>query len=112
LEALFIELPGFDRRRSSYLDDDGYARLQANLLENPECGDVIAGTGGLRKARFADERRGKGKRGGLRIIYFWWKQRSEFWLFTIYDKDEFEDLSPKDKKWLKDQLERELDARQ
>jgi len=111
VEALFIEMPAFERHRSSYLDDDEYLRLQAHLLDDPECGDLISGTGGLRKARFADARRGKGKRGGLRIIYFWWKQRSQLWLFTIYDKDEVEDLSPKDKKWLKDLLERELAAR-
>ena len=86
--------------------------MQSYLLGDPERGDLITGTGGLRKARFGDARRGKGKRGGLRIIYFWWQRRSQFWLFTIYDKDEVEDLSPKDKKWLKDLLDRELDARQ
>lgn len=52
----------------------------------------LTGTGGLRKLRFADERRGKGKRGGLRVIYYWWDAGSQFWLFTIYDKDETSDL--------------------
>lgn len=51
-------------------------------------------------------------RGGLRVIYFWWKRRSQLWLFTIYGKDLVEDLSQKDKKWLKDLLARELEARQ
>jgi hypothetical protein len=46
--------------------------LQNALLDNPEAGDVIEGTGGLRKVRHGDVRRGKGKRGGLRVIYFWW----------------------------------------
>ena len=61
---------------------------------NPEAGDVIPGTGGLRKLRFADERRGKGKRGGLRVIYYWWDPGSQFWLFTIYDKDETKGAYP------------------
>jgi hypothetical protein len=55
-------------------------------MENPEAGDVIEGTGGLRKIRFADAKRGKGKRGGLRIIYYWWSVRKKFWLFTVYNK--------------------------
>lgn len=72
MKALFVELPAFERYRSSYLDDDAFARLQMTLMRNPESGDVIEGTGGLRKMRFADTRRGKGKRGGLRVIYYGW----------------------------------------
>ena len=57
---------------------------------NPEAGSLISGDRpGLRKLRFADERRGKGKRGGLRVIYYWWDTGPQFWLFTIYDKDEY-----------------------
>ena len=63
----------------------------------PDAGDVIKGTGGLRKLRFADPRRGKGKRGGLRVIYYLWAGGSQVWLFTIYDKDEADDLSPADR---------------
>lgn len=74
MRALFVELPPFERHRSSYLDDEGFSGLQVSLLSAPEAGDVIQGTGGLRKMRFADRRRGKGKRGGLRIIYFWWQE--------------------------------------
>ena len=86
--------------------------MQTALMENPEAGDVIEGTGGLRKLRRADPRRGKGKRGGLRVIYYWWDGRHQFWLFTLYDKDEMDDLSAKEKKLLKDMLKRELEARQ
>ena len=71
MKALFVELPAFARHRSDYLDDDGFRGLQNALLDNPEAGNVIEGTGGLRKVRHADVRRGKGKRGGLRVIYFW-----------------------------------------
>ena len=80
-------------------------------MANPDGGDVIEGTGGLRKLRQADPRRGKGKRGGLRVIYYWWDGKRQFWLFTLYDKDEMDDLSAKDKKALKDLLKRELEAR-
>lgn len=86
--------------------------MQNALIENPEAGAVIEGTGGLRKVRQADPRRGKGKRGGLRVIYYWWDGRRQFWLFTLYDKDEMDDLSTKEKKALKDMLKRELEARQ
>src|SRR5439155_9250908 len=72
VKAVFVELPAFERYRADYLDDKAFGNLQAFLMSNPEAGDVIEGTGGLRKMRFADRRRGKGKRGGLRVIYYWW----------------------------------------
>ncbi|MEN9782800.1 MAG: hypothetical protein RJA24_143, partial [Pseudomonadota bacterium] len=50
-------------------------------------------TGGLRKLRFADTRRGKGKRGGLRVIYYWWLGGQQFWLFALYGKNEMADLT-------------------
>jgi len=112
MKALFVEMPAFIRHRSDYLDDEGLRALQNALLENPEAGDVIEGTGGLRKVRHADPRRGKGKRGGLRVIYYWGDSRRQIWLFTLYDKDELDDLSAKEKKALKDMLKRELEARQ
>lgn len=111
VKALFVELPAFERHRSSYLDDDQFRHLQLELLVNPERGDVISGTGGLRKMRFADERRGKGKRGGLRIVYYWWRHGGQFWLFAIYDKDEMDDLSAADKRLVKQMLQAELEAR-
>ncbi len=112
MQALFVELPPFSRFRADYLDDEGLRDLQNALLTNPEAGDVIEGTGGLRKLRQADRRRGKGKRGGLRVIYYWWQTRRQFWLFTLYDKDEMDDLSADERKALKSMLKRELEARQ
>jgi hypothetical protein len=88
-----------------------FRELQDELLRNPAGGDVIEGTGGLRKMRFGDSRRGKGKRGGLRIIYYFWINESEFWLFGLYDKDEAADLSPQQRAVLKDDLKRELRKR-
>jgi hypothetical protein len=111
MKAIFVELPAFAKYRPGYLDDEGFRGLQNSLMANPDGGDVIEGTGGLRKLRQADPRRGKGKRGGLRVIYYWWDGKRQFWLFTLYDKDEMDDLSAKDKKALKDLLKRELEAR-
>lgn len=111
MKAVFVELPAFERHRANYLDDDDFQRLQDSLMLHPEAGDLIPGTGGLRKLRFADARRGKGKHGGLRVIYYWWDTGSQFWLFTLYDKDEVADLTPPQRKELKEMIKKELDAR-
>lgn len=111
MKALFVELPAFARHREEYLDDEGFRNLQRFLLKNPEAGAVIEGTGGLRKVRHGDPKRGKGKRGGLRVIYYWWDDGEQFWLFTLYDKDEMDNLSPAEKKTLKSLLKAELGAR-
>lgn len=112
MNALFKELPPFERVRSDYLDDDGFRGLQELLIKNPLAGAVIQGTGGLRKLRYSDPRRNKGKRGGLRIIYYWWLQGQQFWLFTLFDKDEAADLTTHERKVLKQLLLRELEERQ
>ena len=111
MKALFVELPAFSRHRAEFLTDEGLRALQNTLISNPEAGDVIEGAGGLRKLRQVDPRRSKGKRGGLRVIYFWWKTGQQFWLFTLYDKDTLDDLSATDRKTLKEMLNRELEAR-
>lgn len=111
MKALFVELPPFQRHRATYLDDEAFRSFQYLLMENPEAGDVIQGVGGLRKIRFADERRQKGKRGGIRVIYYWWREGAQFWLFTLYGKDTQNDLNEQQKKVLKQLLEAEIDAR-
>lgn len=111
MKAVFVELPAFEKYRAEYLDDEGFKELQNTLMRSPEAGVVIQGTGGLRKLRFADERRGKGKRGGLRVIYFFWDGQSQFWLFTLYDKDEAADLSPRERQAIKTMLKTELEKR-
>ena len=111
MKAVFVELPAFERYRADYLDDEAFRALQDELMKNPSAGDVIEGTGGLRKVRFADGRRGKGKRGGLRIIYFWWDGKNQFWLFTLYGKDEAADLTPAQRAQLKVMLKAELEIR-
>jgi len=111
MQAVFVELPAFERRRPDYLDDDGLRRLQAALLADPDAGDLIEGTGGLRKLRFGDARRSKGKRGGLRVIYFYWVKGPEFWLFAMYDKDERSDLTPDQRAAFKALVKGELKMR-
>ena len=109
--AIFVELPAFERHRARYLDDDQYIRLQEELLANPEAGDVIRNTGGLRKMRFGDTRRGKGKRGGLRVLYYYWAGGPEYWLFTLFDKNEMTDLKPAERVALHVLLKTELKMR-
>ena len=111
MKAVFVELPPFERYRSEYLDDDLFSALQTALMADPQGGDVIKGTGGLRKMRFSDRRRRKGKRGGLRIIYFWWEIGRQFWLFTLFDKHEMGDLSAAQQKALKTLLDNEVKLR-
>jgi hypothetical protein len=65
---IFIEAPTFERIRERYFDDDQYRLLQATLTAEPESGDLIRGSGGIRKVRWAAQ--GTGKRGGLRVIYY------------------------------------------
>jgi hypothetical protein len=111
MHAVFIELPIFHRIRADYLDDAAFVALQNELLAQPDAGAIMEGTGGLRKLRFGDARRGKGKRGGLRLIYYWWLGGDQFWLFTIYNKNEADDLTPRERKLLKALLNTELKAR-
>ncbi len=108
---VFFETPLFTRLLSDYLDDEAYQGLQKALLQNPELGDVVPGTGGFRKLRWQDQRRGKGKRGGLRVIYYYLTADHQIWFFTIYDKDEAADLSPDEKRMLKKTIQAELAVR-
>jgi hypothetical protein len=108
----FFEGPAFTRYVSSYLSDDEYRELQHRLASAPELGDVISGTGGFRKLRWSDPRRGKGRRGGLRVIYYYFQGEQQIWLMTLYDKSEASDLTPREKQALKSAIEVELRARQ
>jgi hypothetical protein len=107
----FVEAPAFSRYRQDYLDDEGFRELQQALASNPEEGDLIPGAGGIRKLRWRDSRRGKGKRGGLRIIYYCFLSDEEIWLLTMYGKDEASDLTKDEKAQLRRVLEAERAAR-
>jgi hypothetical protein len=107
----FVEAPAFSRYREDYLDDEGFADLQLGLARNPEAGDLVPGAGGIRKLRWKDPRRKKGKRGGLRVIYYCFLSNEEIWLLTLYDKDEAADLSKNEKDLMRRALEAERAAR-
>jgi len=111
MKLIFLETPLFTRLLPEYLDDGSYRALQRALLDNPEMGDVMPGTGGFRKVRWEDSRRGKGKRGGLRVIYYYLTADHQIWFFTLYDKDEAANLTSGEKKTLKKAIQAELEAR-
>lgn len=108
----FFETPAFTRHVHRYLSDDEYAAVQQFLAANPEAGDVMPGTGGFRKLRWGDERRGKGRRGGLRIIYYLLLGDQQIWLFTLFGKDEAADLTAAQKRQLRAAIGAELRARE
>jgi mRNA-degrading endonuclease RelE of RelBE toxin-antitoxin system len=89
--VIFVETAVFTRRVREYLDDDEYSKLQMLLLGRPDAGKIIKGSGGIRKLRWAGS--GRGKRGGLRVIYYWWAARDRISLLTVYPKSERDDLN-------------------
>jgi hypothetical protein len=107
----FIEAPAFTRYVADYLGDEEYRELQSELARNPGAGDLMPGTGGFRKLRWGDPRRGKGRRGGLRIIYYYFLSDQQIWLMTLYGKNEAADLTPREKKALRNEIETELRER-
>lgn len=100
MKVTFFETSMFSATLPGYLDDDEYRHLQRYMLDDPECGAVMPRTGGFRKLRWTDVRRGRGKRGGLRVIYYWLSDDAKIWMFAIYDKDEMEGLTSDQEKAL------------
>jgi hypothetical protein len=88
---IFIEDHGFEKRRKGLLEDDEFFELLEWLAVHPDAGKIIPGSGGLRKVRWAGK--GRGKRGGARVIYFWWIADDRLLLLDIYAKNEQENLS-------------------
>jgi hypothetical protein len=83
---IFIETSIFTKILPNYLSDDDYRGLQSYLLQKPDAGDIVRGSGGVRKVRWAVS--GRGKSGGIRAIYYWKKSEHEIWMLTIYNKSE------------------------
>ena len=90
----FIETATFTRLLADLLTDDEYADLQNVLVENPERGDIIRGSGGLRKLRFALP--GRGKSGGARVIYYWLRNDAQIYMLLIYPKSKKDDLTDRE----------------
>jgi mRNA-degrading endonuclease RelE of RelBE toxin-antitoxin system len=86
----FIEATAFTKYVYDYLTDDEFLGLQGFLLKYPEFGKIVPGSGGVRKLLWGAS--GKGKSGGVRVIYYFKKQDDEIWLLTIYSKNETENI--------------------
>ena len=104
----FRETNVFTRDITVLLSDDEYAELQGALIVDPEAGDIIKETSGLRKLRWSQQRRGKGKRGGIRVIYYWYVPGSLIYMLLAYSKDEQDDLSATQKRVLVRLVKEEL----
>jgi hypothetical protein len=96
---IFIETPVFTKGLKDLLDDDRYAEFQRWLARHPDSGDLIEGTGGIRKIRVASS--GRGKRGGSRVIYYHFTAAAHIALLMIYPKNEQDDLTATQRKALK-----------
>lgn len=86
----FVETKLFTRLVQEYLSDDDYAKLQQALLVDPESGAIIPGSGGVRKLRWGGA--GRGKRGGVRVIYFLRTRQGQIWMLTLYAKNVAENI--------------------
>ena len=86
----FVETRLFTSLVHRYLADEEYAALQQALADNPEAGAVIRGSGGVRKLRWGVS--GRGKRGGVRVIYYLRSRQDEIWMLTLYAKNEAQSI--------------------
>ena len=102
----FVETPIFTREVTELLSDEEYRGLQLALLFRPEQGPLIPKGGGLRKIRW--RKSGSGKRGGLRMIYFWDKDSATIYMLFVYQKNEQEDLTPNQLRVLRKLVREEL----
>jgi hypothetical protein len=91
----------FTRQVVELMADDEYSELQAALVLQPQLGDLIPGTSGLRKVRWTEQARGRGKRGGVRVIYYWHRTGSLIYMLLAYSKKQRDDLSTEQKRVLK-----------
>tara|TARA_R110000851_G_scaffold4780_3_gene19817 strand:- start:1737 stop:2048 length:312 start_codon:yes stop_codon:yes gene_type:complete len=100
---IFQETPVFTRLIKESMDDDLYRQLQNFLIEQPDAGDVLERTGGLREIRW--KLPGTGKRNGVRVIYCWRVAEAQILMLLVYAKSEADDLSPEQKKQLRSIVE-------
>lgn len=99
------ETPVFTRQVLKLLDAESYRLLQLRLVAEPDAGDLIRGTGGLRKIRW--EAAGRGKRGGVRVIYYWARKEDVILLLLIYGKAKQDDLTSEQRAVLKKLIQEE-----
>lgn len=102
MNRTFIEVPMFTKKWQELgLTDEELRKLENVLLENSKAGDAIQGTGGLRKIRVAMENKGKGKRGGARVIYVDIEVKEIIYFINVYTKNEKDNLTEDEKKAFK-----------
>lgn len=102
----FIETSIFTRQVTTLLTDDEYSQLQVALSAHPEAGAIVPHSGGLRKIRWAMSR--KGKRGGVRAIYYWIVAEDQILMLFMYPKNEKDDLTQQQLKVLREIVEKEF----
>ena len=102
----FVETPTFTRRVTTLLDDETYRALQHELIQNPERGAVMRGTGGARKVRWAPK--GRGKSGGVRVIYYYRSASGCCYMLFIFAKNEQDNLTAQQRSTLKDYIQTHL----
>lgn len=103
---IFIETPIFTRQIKALVEDEEYRLLQLRLVANPDAGDLIPRSGGLRKIRVGVT--GRGKRGGARVIYYWVTARSQIYMLLAYAKNAQEDLSEQQLRTLRTLVKQEF----
>jgi mRNA-degrading endonuclease RelE of RelBE toxin-antitoxin system len=103
---VFKETTVFTRQIGKLISDEAYREFQQELIFNPTAGDLIKGSGGLRKIRWRSAT--GGKRGGIRVIYYWYVADSEIFLLLAYGKKEKTDLSAKEVKILRTLVEENM----
>lgn len=106
LSMQFIETSIFTRQVIALLTDDQYRELQVTLSAHPELGAIIPRSGGLRKIRWSMT--GRGKRGGVRAIYYWLVTKDQILMLFLYSKNEKDDLTPTQLKVLREIVEKEF----
>ena len=106
---VIVETRIFSRRIKELMSDDEYRALQETLVNRPGMGDIVQGTGGLRKVRWKQE--GHGKSGGVRVIYYWMTEDEQLYMLYVYPKSKQEDLTAEQKRVLKSIVERWSDEK-
>ena len=99
----FVETPLFTRLAASYLSDEAYGELQSHLANHPHAGAVIPGSGGVRKLRWTLS--GRGKRGGIRVIYFLRPKQGVIWMLTLYSKNVADNIPAHVLKQIREEIE-------
>ena len=102
----FIETSIFTRQVTALISDDDYGQLQSALAAHPDMGAIIPHSGGLRKVRWSMI--GRGKRGGVRAIYYWVIAADQILMLFMYPKNERDDLTPQQLKVLREIVEKEF----